>query len=81
MRPQWHRVAGSKPHSIGDPPCMGPVARQIISSDQKSFRWCGAEVLRRGRVPALVSSSSSERGSKFRGPILNSPCVASKTGR
>ncbi|GBM76813.1 hypothetical protein AVEN_122190-1 [Araneus ventricosus] len=29
-------------------------------------------------VPAQVSSSSSDRNSKLRGPSLNSPCVASK---
>ncbi|GBL73004.1 hypothetical protein AVEN_128173-1 [Araneus ventricosus] len=33
--------------------------------------------LKRG-VPAQVSSSSSDRGSKLRGPSLNSPRVASK---
>ncbi|GBL81436.1 hypothetical protein AVEN_143715-1 [Araneus ventricosus] len=30
------------------------------------------------RVPAQASSSSSGRGSKFRGASQNSPCVASK---
>ncbi|GBO45458.1 hypothetical protein AVEN_171226-1 [Araneus ventricosus] len=31
-----------------------------------------------GGVPAQVASSSSDRGSKLRGPSLNSPRVASK---
>ncbi|GBO35475.1 hypothetical protein AVEN_60485-1, partial [Araneus ventricosus] len=78
-RPRDRRVAGSKPDSTEDPPCMGTIARQIIRSGQTSSRWCSAEVWR--GVPARVSSSSSDRGSKLRGPFLNSPRVASKTGR
>ncbi|GBM62608.1 hypothetical protein AVEN_187021-1 [Araneus ventricosus] len=40
----WGRRApGSKPHPTEDPPCMGPVTRQIICSGQKSSRWCGME--------------------------------------
>ncbi|GBM96667.1 hypothetical protein AVEN_29485-1 [Araneus ventricosus] len=31
-------------------------------------------------VPAQVSSSSSDRGRKLRGPSQNRPCVASKRG-
>ncbi|GBN36930.1 hypothetical protein AVEN_203311-1 [Araneus ventricosus] len=34
-----------------------------------------------GGEPAQVSSSSSDRGSKLRGPSQNSPRVAPKTGR
>ncbi|GBM18827.1 hypothetical protein AVEN_203104-1 [Araneus ventricosus] len=44
---------------------------------QKSSRWCRAEV-RRGGVPAQVSSSSSGYCSKLRCPSPNSPRVASK---
>ncbi|GBM06633.1 hypothetical protein AVEN_190857-1 [Araneus ventricosus] len=33
------------------------------------------------RMPAQVSSSSSDRGLKLQGPSLNSPRVASNTGR
>ncbi|GBL80365.1 hypothetical protein AVEN_92274-1 [Araneus ventricosus] len=43
------RVPGSKPDSTEDPPCMGPAARYIIRSGQPSSRWCGVEVLERGR--------------------------------
>ncbi|GBN83169.1 hypothetical protein AVEN_163939-1 [Araneus ventricosus] len=40
------RIPGSKPDYTEDPPCMGPVARQIIRSGQTSSRWCGVEVWR-----------------------------------
>ncbi|GBM44592.1 hypothetical protein AVEN_221834-1 [Araneus ventricosus] len=49
-RPQDRRVAGSKTYSTEDPPCMGPVAREIIRSGQTLSRWCGAEVSRGGAV-------------------------------
>ncbi|GBO32935.1 hypothetical protein AVEN_85383-1, partial [Araneus ventricosus] len=78
-RPRDRRVAGSKPNSTEDPPCMGTIAHQIMRSGPTSSRWCGAEVWR-GAL-ARVSSSSSDRGSKLRGPFLNSPRVASKAGR
>ncbi|GBM48342.1 hypothetical protein AVEN_37800-1 [Araneus ventricosus] len=47
-RPRGRRVAGPKPDSTEDPPCMGPVARQIIRSGQTSSRWCGWLVWRGG---------------------------------
>ncbi|GBM40075.1 hypothetical protein AVEN_23162-1 [Araneus ventricosus] len=47
------------------------VAKRPPAGDAKA--WKG--------VPAQVSSSSSDRGSKLRGPSLNSPHVASKPGR
>ncbi|GBM18983.1 hypothetical protein AVEN_1598-1 [Araneus ventricosus] len=75
-RPQHRRVAVSKPDATEDPPCIGPVARQIIRSGQTSSCWCGAEVWR--GVPDQVSSSSSDHGLKLRGPSLSSPSVASK---
>ncbi|GBN00582.1 hypothetical protein AVEN_215639-1 [Araneus ventricosus] len=43
-------VPGSKPDSNEDPPCMWPVARQIIHRDQTSSRWCGVEAWRGGVV-------------------------------
>ncbi|GBN62340.1 hypothetical protein AVEN_186044-1 [Araneus ventricosus] len=43
-RPRDWRTGGWKHDSTEDPPCMGPVARQIIRSGQTSTRWCGAEV-------------------------------------
>ncbi|GBO08376.1 hypothetical protein AVEN_192485-1 [Araneus ventricosus] len=55
VRPRWssvssrlwgRRVRGSKPDSTEDPPCMGPIARQIISTGQTSSRWHGVEVWR-----------------------------------
>ncbi|GBN14357.1 hypothetical protein AVEN_36723-1 [Araneus ventricosus] len=75
--PLWgRRVPGSKPDSTEDPPCMGPVARQVIRSCQTptvGVAWKLGE-----RVPAQVSSSSSDCGSKLRGPSQNNPRVASK---
>ncbi|GBN43128.1 hypothetical protein AVEN_48545-1 [Araneus ventricosus] len=43
------RVPCSKLESIEAPPFMGPVARQIIRSDQKSSRWCGVQ-----KIPTLA---------------------------
>ncbi|GBN67211.1 hypothetical protein AVEN_249524-1, partial [Araneus ventricosus] len=43
---------------------------------QTFFRWSAVEVWR--EVPAQVLSSSSDHGSKLRGPSQNSPRVASK---
>ncbi|GBN15283.1 hypothetical protein AVEN_85906-1 [Araneus ventricosus] len=56
----------------------GPGAR-YIRPGQMSSRSCGAEAWR--RVPDQVSSSSSDRGSKLRGPSQNSLHVAAKRGR
>ncbi|GBM78500.1 hypothetical protein AVEN_266025-1 [Araneus ventricosus] len=69
----WGRRAPvSKPDSTNDSLCMGPAVR----SGQTPSRWCGVEAWR--GVPSQVSSSSSDRGSKLRGPSPNSPRVASK---
>ncbi|GBL93254.1 hypothetical protein AVEN_42691-1 [Araneus ventricosus] len=67
-RPRDWRVAGSKPDSTEDPPRTGPAARQIIRSGQTPSRFGEG-------VPAQVSSSSSDRGSKLRGPSRNSPVL------
>ncbi|GBM20754.1 hypothetical protein AVEN_105976-1 [Araneus ventricosus] len=53
-RPRNRRVSGSKPDPTEDQPCMGPVARQIIRSGQKSSRWCGAEVWRGAASSGVV---------------------------
>ncbi|GBM72443.1 hypothetical protein AVEN_206314-1 [Araneus ventricosus] len=56
----WGRnVLGSTPDSIKEPPCMGPVAFQIMRSGQSPpVRNFGEG------APAQVSSSSSAHGSK-----------------
>ncbi|GBL81762.1 hypothetical protein AVEN_93526-1 [Araneus ventricosus] len=55
---------------------MGPVAREIMRSGQTSSLWCGANF---GEgVPAQVSSSSSDHGSKLRGPFQNALHFVSK---
>ncbi|GBN73996.1 hypothetical protein AVEN_193517-1, partial [Araneus ventricosus] len=57
IRPRWpsgkiptsnRMVAGSKPDSAEDPPCMGPAARKIIRSGRMPSRLCSAEVWRGG---------------------------------
>ncbi|GBN16142.1 hypothetical protein AVEN_22442-1 [Araneus ventricosus] len=48
------RVPGSRPDSTEDPPCMGPVVRQIIRSGQTSSRWCSVEVWRGGASSGVV---------------------------
>ncbi|GBM30618.1 hypothetical protein AVEN_18313-1 [Araneus ventricosus] len=68
------RAPGSKPDSTEVPLCMGPVERYIIRSSQTPSHWCGVEAWR--GVPAQVSSS--DRGSKLRGPSQNIPLVALK---
>ncbi|GBL97333.1 hypothetical protein AVEN_170458-1 [Araneus ventricosus] len=57
------RALGSKPYSTEDPLCILPVGVAWKFGDG---------------VPAQASSSSSDRGSKLRGPSQNSPRVASK---
>ncbi|GBL64119.1 hypothetical protein AVEN_270299-1 [Araneus ventricosus] len=52
----------SKPDSSKDPPYMGPIASSIMLNGETSSCWFGAEV--RIGVPAQVSSSTSDRGSK-----------------
>ncbi|GFS70886.1 uncharacterized protein TNCV_2719691 [Trichonephila clavipes] len=46
-----------------------------LSRAETSSRWCGVVVTRRG-VPAQVSSTSLDHGSKLRGPSPKSPRVA-----
>ncbi|GBN11106.1 hypothetical protein AVEN_8162-1 [Araneus ventricosus] len=45
-RLRCRRVSCSKLNSTEDPPCMGPVVRQIILSGQTPSLWCGVEVWR-----------------------------------
>ncbi|GBO08868.1 hypothetical protein AVEN_184268-1 [Araneus ventricosus] len=77
--PRWPsgKISASGPESTKEPACIGPVHANSYVGDQTSSRWCGSEVWRVG-VPALVSSSSSDRSSKLRGSYQNSPRVASK---
>ncbi|GBO19437.1 hypothetical protein AVEN_179272-1 [Araneus ventricosus] len=53
-RPWGRRVAGSKPDSIEDPSCIGPVACQIIRRGQTTSRWCGAEAWRGGDSSGVI---------------------------
>ncbi|GFT07038.1 uncharacterized protein TNCV_1415821 [Trichonephila clavipes] len=46
-----------------------------LSRAETSSRWCGV-VVRRGGVPAQVSSTSLDHGSKLRGPSPKSPRAA-----
>ncbi|GBM77925.1 hypothetical protein AVEN_89588-1 [Araneus ventricosus] len=75
--PRGRRAPGSKPDSTEDLSCIGPVARQIIPilPNVLPLMWC--ESLERG-MPAQVSSSSSDRGSKLRGPSQTSSRAAEK---
>ncbi|GBM84385.1 hypothetical protein AVEN_28709-1 [Araneus ventricosus] len=74
VRSRDRRVAGSKPGSTEDPPCVGP-AKSYVAAKCPPFGV--ARKFGKG-VPAQVSSWSSDRGSKVQGPSLNSPRVASK---
>ncbi|GBN20078.1 hypothetical protein AVEN_234772-1 [Araneus ventricosus] len=77
------KVLGWRPDSIEDPPCTRAYVCLVhVKSDvvgPTSFCWCGAGSLAR-RVPVQVLSSSSDRGSKLRGPTQNSflPLFVSK---
>ncbi|GBM37215.1 hypothetical protein AVEN_14981-1 [Araneus ventricosus] len=78
VRPQlWsRRVPGSRPSSTEDPSCMGLLHAKSYAVAKRppvGVAWKLGEV-----VPAQVSSSLSDRGSKLRGPSRNSPRVASK---
>ncbi|GBN52782.1 hypothetical protein AVEN_74879-1 [Araneus ventricosus] len=71
-RPQDWRVAGS----LKFRPVWGLLhAKSYVVSKRPAIGV--ARKFGEG-VPAQVSSSSSDRGSKLRGPCLNSPRVASK---
>ncbi|GBN22261.1 hypothetical protein AVEN_179979-1, partial [Araneus ventricosus] len=49
-RLRCRKAPSSKPDSAEDPPCMGPIARQIIRSGQMPSSWCSVEAWR--EVPA-----------------------------
>ncbi|GBM74588.1 hypothetical protein AVEN_151038-1 [Araneus ventricosus] len=79
--PRWPsgKVSTSRPEGLRLETrfyCMGHVARQIIRSGQTP----PASVARTSGegAPDKVSYSSSDHGSKLRGPSLSSPHVASK---
>ncbi|GBL92565.1 hypothetical protein AVEN_123752-1 [Araneus ventricosus] len=70
-------VPGSKPDSIEGPPCMWVW---YTLNHPYGAKYSPVGVVRKLRygVPAQVSSSSSDRDSKLRGPSQNSPRAASK---
>ncbi|GBN07393.1 hypothetical protein AVEN_10064-1, partial [Araneus ventricosus] len=72
---QW--VPGSRPDSTEDPPCTRGLLHAksyvVAKRPPAGVAWKLGE-----GVPAQVPSSSSDRGSKLRGPSQNSPRVASK---
>ncbi|GBL82671.1 hypothetical protein AVEN_263740-1 [Araneus ventricosus] len=79
LKPRWPsgkvsepKAHGSKLDSNEDPSCIGLHTNSYVGG-QTSPLWCGS--LEKG-VPA--QASSSDRGSKLRGPSQNSPRVASK---
>ncbi|GBL90957.1 hypothetical protein AVEN_203811-1, partial [Araneus ventricosus] len=75
-RPRDRRSAGSKDDSAEDSPCMGLLhAKSYVVTKRTPV---GVARKFGGEVPAQASSLSSDRGSKLRGPSLNSPRVASK---
>ncbi|GFV81441.1 hypothetical protein TNCV_51651 [Trichonephila clavipes] len=48
-----------EPSTTKDPPCRAPMPLNL-SREEASSRWCG--------MPAQVSSTSLDHGSKLRGP-------------
>ncbi|GBN53968.1 hypothetical protein AVEN_113319-1 [Araneus ventricosus] len=68
------RIPCSKPDSTEDPYVRQLRVRSYVVG-QTSSRLCCTGLWREG-VPAQVSSSSPERGSKLRRPSQNSPRVA-----
>ncbi|GBM18450.1 hypothetical protein AVEN_66812-1 [Araneus ventricosus] len=70
LRPLGWRVAGLKPDSTEDPPCMGSVARSIIPK--------GPNVFPLVRKFGEGASSSSDCDSKLRALSQNSLRVALK---
>ncbi|GBM00983.1 hypothetical protein AVEN_55499-1 [Araneus ventricosus] len=75
-RPRDRRAAGPKPDSTEDQRAWGPLHAKSYAVAKRppvSVAWKLGE-----GVPAQVSSSSSDSGSKLLGPSLNSPRVASK---
>ncbi|GBM95152.1 hypothetical protein AVEN_17585-1 [Araneus ventricosus] len=67
---------GSKLDSTEEPPCKW-VWCTLNTSGPNVFQLVRCGSLERG-VPAQVLSSSSDRGTKLRGPPQNSPRVASR---
>ncbi|GFW47519.1 hypothetical protein TNCV_3176831 [Trichonephila clavipes] len=62
-----------EPCTVEDPPCRGDrCTSKMLSAPLKILPlvWCDVKV-RRGRVPAQVSSSSIDHGSKLQGASLN----------
>ncbi|GBM52004.1 hypothetical protein AVEN_262241-1 [Araneus ventricosus] len=47
-------LSGSKPDSTEDTPRIGPVAREIIRSNQTSSRYCDAKFWRGGANSGVV---------------------------
>ncbi|GBN26897.1 hypothetical protein AVEN_167697-1 [Araneus ventricosus] len=73
-RPRGRRVPGSKPDSTEDPPDLLHVKSHVVAK-----RSPAGVVRKFGEgVPDQVSSSSSDLGSKWRGPSQSSLRVASK---
>ncbi|GBN05496.1 hypothetical protein AVEN_205912-1 [Araneus ventricosus] len=77
LRPRWpsEEVQVLGPDSTKDPSCLGPAASSYVGVKRLPVgmvRKLGEGVT--GEVP----SSSSDRGSKRRGPAQNSPRVAPK---
>ncbi|GBO00342.1 hypothetical protein AVEN_41416-1 [Araneus ventricosus] len=66
------RVPGSKPDSIQELPCKR-VRCTINPSEQNVL-----PLVWRERLERWVSPSSSDNGSKLRGPFQNSPRIAAK---
>ncbi|GFY18484.1 uncharacterized protein TNCV_2397111 [Trichonephila clavipes] len=78
---EWYRyrtvacfVTGSNPVPLKTRR-VGQRCTLNLSRAETFSRWCGV-VVRRGGVPAQVSSTSLDHGSKLRGPSPKSPRVA-----
>ncbi|GBM65574.1 hypothetical protein AVEN_169854-1 [Araneus ventricosus] len=85
LEPEGSRVSNLEPfgskadtllYSTGDPPCIGPVARQIILKGSNVLLAVLVRKFGEG-TPSQVSSSS-DSGPKLRDLFQNSPRVASK---
>ncbi|GFX30498.1 hypothetical protein TNCV_3461491 [Trichonephila clavipes] len=68
VKDSWPACHEFETSTAKDPPCWGGVHAKSVEV-QTSTRWCGVEV-RRGGMPALVSPSSLDYGSKLRGLSL-----------
>nr|GBN69868.1 hypothetical protein AVEN_261974-1 [Araneus ventricosus]GBN69877.1 hypothetical protein AVEN_23279-1 [Araneus ventricosus]GBN69939.1 hypothetical protein AVEN_217920-1 [Araneus ventricosus] len=73
------KVPGSKPDSNEDQLCMGYVPWLYVKPCVVTKRPPSGVVRKfREGVPAQISSASSDRSSKLRGPSQNRPRVASE---